>query len=82
MSRDAEVLDGSPAKPRTFSELKRLSETAKACQRCGQPATHSLAITAAKLGSAKAIEAMIRKVPVCEACGVDLVVVFKRALKV
>lgn len=79
---DASALDASTVKPRTFAELKEVANATITCQRCGQrPATHSLSMTAAKLGSARAIEAMLRKVPVCEPCGVEVFALFKRALK-
>jgi hypothetical protein len=71
-------------KPTTFAELKDQAQANVACRRCGTVgATHTLSLTAARLGAGRgATVTQIQKVPVCEKCGVDIVVVVKRALKI
>jgi hypothetical protein len=67
-------------KPRSFDELKVMPIT---CKRCGgHPATHTLSMTVAQVGKGRgSVVTQVPRVPVCESCGVDVFLVFKKALK-
>ena len=82
MSADAtSVLDGTNAKPKSFQDYRDMARKLTMCQRCGgRRATHTISVTAAKLGE-RGIEAQIRRVPTCEQCGVEILAFAKKALK-
>lgn len=81
MTDDGSVLDATPIKPKTFQDLRDMAKELTMCQRCGsRRATHTISITAAKLGE-RGIEGQVRRVPTCEQCGVEVLAFVKKALK-
>lgn len=75
------VLDATNAKPKSFQDYRDMARELTMCQRCAnRRATHSISVTAAKLGE-RGIEAQIRRVPTCEQCGVEILAFAKKALK-
>jgi hypothetical protein len=70
-------------KPRTFEELKQLSMADTSCRRCNtRKATHAISMTATEKQAQKGVVVMtMKKVPVCEQCGVELFAVVKKALR-
>lgn len=70
-------------KPKTFEELRQLTLADTTCRRCNQrKATHAISMTATEKQAKKGVVIMtIKKVPVCEQCGVELFSVVKKALR-
>ena len=70
-------------KPTTFEELKQLDLGKTQCKRCGQKtATHAISMTATEKQAKKGVVVMsMKRVPVCEQCGVELFAVVKKALR-